>query len=265
MQGSDGWEDLFRNKKIMKRNTVIFTDLDGTLLNHEDYTYDEASEMLDFIKEHKIPLIFTTSKTKKECEILQEKIGLDAPFIVENGACIFGLEGGDVQLGLHYSDIRKFMDRVKEAFDINAFSDMSVEAVMEYTDFSYALAKMAKERDFSEPFLIRDERKLTALEKLAEEQGMKILKGGRFYHCVGIDQDKGKAVSKVLECYQASHSIGLGDNYNDVDMLRVVDTPILIPHHEGKYIDVQIDKLIKAPHKGSLGWNETLKKILKNV
>ncbi len=249
----------------MKNNTIIFTDLDGTLLNHEDYSFDEASEMLDFIKMHNIPLIFTTSKTKKECEMLQEKIGLDAPFIVENGACIFGMEGGDVQLGLHYSDIRLFMDSVKETFDIQAFSDMSVEAVMEYTDFSYDLAKMAKERDFSEPFLIKDERKLTALEKLAEEAGMKILKGGRFYHLVGIEQDKGKAVSRVLEVYHDRDSIGLGDNYNDVDMLRIVDTPILIPHHEGKYIDVEIPNLIRALHKGSLGWNESLKKILKDV
>ncbi len=249
----------------MKNKTIIFTDLDGTLLNHEDYSFDEALEMLSFIKAHKIPLIFTTSKTKEECEILQEKIGLDVPFIVENGACIFGLKGGDVQLGLHYSKIRAFMDSVKEAFAINAFSDMSVEAVMEHTDFSYDLASMAKRRDFSEPFLIHDERKLTALEKLAEAQGMKILKGGRFYHCVGINQDKGKAVSKVLEHYHDSYSIGLGDNYNDVDMLRVVDTPILIPHHEGKYIDVEIPNLIKALHKGSLGWNETLKKILKDV
>ena len=249
----------------MKNKTIIFTDLDGTLLNHEDYSFDEASEMLDFIKIHNIPLIFTTSKTKKECEILQEKIGLDAPFIVENGACIFGLEDGDIQLGLHYSDIRLFMDSVKEVFDIQAFSDMSVEAVMEYTDFSYDLAKLAKERDFSEPFLIKDERKLTALEKLAEEVGMKILKGGRFYHLVGIEQDKGKAVSRVLELYHDSHAIGLGDNYNDVDMLRVVDTPVLIPHHEGKYIDVTIPNLIYAAHKGSLGWNESLKKILKDV
>ena len=157
------------------------------------------------------------------------------------------------------------MDSVKEAFDIRAFSDMSVQAVMEHTGFSYDLAKMAKKRDFSEPFLIKDERKLTALEKLAEEWGMKILKGGRFYHCVGMGQDKGKAVSKVLEIYHDSHSIGLGDNYNDIDMLRVVDTPILIPHHEGKYIDVEINNLIKAPHKGSLGWNSALKEVLKDV
>ncbi len=244
---------------------IIFTDLDGTLLNHEDYSFDEAKEMLDFIKTKNIPLIFTTSKTKKECEILQEQIGIQAPFIVENGACIFGLEDGDIQLGLHYSDIRVFMDSIKEAFTIKAFSDMSVESVMEYTGFDYNLAVMAKQRDFSEPFLIKDERRLSELEVLAEKVGMKILKGGRFYHCVGIGQDKGKAVSKVLDIYHDRHSVGLGDNYNDIDMLKVVDTPVLIPHHQGKYIDTHIDKLYKAPHKGSLGWNESLKEILKNV
>ncbi len=249
----------------MKNKTVIFSDLDGTLLNHEDYTFDEASEMLEFIKRENIPLIYTTSKTKQECLLLQEKMGLNAPFIVENGACIFGLEGGDIQLGLSYHDIRLFVDDVKDAFSMMPFSDMSIDEVMAHTDFSYDLAKMAKERDFSEPFLIKDEQKLTALEKLAEQRGMKILKGGRFYHCVGIDQDKGKAVEKVLEIYHDSHSIGLGDNYNDVDMLRVVDTPILIPHHEGRYIDVEIKGLLKAPHKGSLGWNTMLKKVLKDV
>jgi hypothetical protein len=45
-------------------------------------------------------------------------------------------------------------------------------------------------------------------------------------------------------------------------MLKVVDIPVLIPHHEGKYIDISINNLIKAPHKGSLGWSEALKGIL---
>ena len=221
--------------------------------------------MLEYIKTANIPLIFTTSKTQKECQILQEKMGIEAPYIVENGACIFGLKSGTIQLGLHYSEIRLFVDEVKEIFGMLPFSDMRVQEVMEYTGFSYDLAAMSKERDFSEPFLIHDERKLSALEKLAEQRGMKILKGGRFYHCVGIDQDKGKAVSQVLTHYHDSHSIGLGDNYNDVEMLQVVDTPILIPHHKGKYIDVQIKGLVKAPHKGSLGWNEALQKVLKDV
>ncbi len=240
---------------------IIFTDLDGSLLNHEDYSYKEALEMLSFIKEHNIPLIFTTSKTKLECEILQAEMGVDSPFIVENGAAIFGIEN-IIQLGLSFDEISFFTQKYKEEFGLLLFSDMKIEEIMEYTGFDYASASLAKSRDFSEPFLPKYDEQLTALEKLAELNGLKILKGGRFYHCVGISQDKGVAVQKVLSLFPNRVSIGIGDNYNDVEMLKSVDIPILIPHHKGKYIDVSINNLIKAPYKGSLGWNESLKKIL---
>ncbi len=242
-------------------NYIIFTDLDGSLLNHEDYSYKEALPMLSFIKDHNIPLVFTTSKTREECEILQSQMGINAPFIVENGAAIFGFEEV-IQLGLPFSKISTFSQKYKEEFGLLLFSDMKVEDVMEYTGFDYASAAIAKSRDFSEPFLPKDEEKLTALEKIAELSGLKILKGGRFYHLVGIAQDKGVAVKKVLSLFPNKTSIGLGDNYNDIEMLKVVNIPILIPHHEGRYIDISIENLIKAPFKGSLGWNESLKKIL---
>jgi mannosyl-3-phosphoglycerate phosphatase len=246
---------------------LIFTDLDGTLLNHDDYSFKDAIPMLEVIKKREIPLIFTTSKTKKECEILQEKIGIKQPFIVENGAAIFGLDDKVIKLGLGYKEIRVFMDSIKDEFDLLPFSSMSLSDVMEYTGFSKESATMAKNRDFSEPFLIKDERKLTHIERLAEQNGMKILKGGRFYHCVGINQDKGKAVKKMVELIGDNlTSIGLGDNYNDVDMLRVVDIPILLPHHENRYIDIDLKKdYKKAPFTGAKGWNESLKKVLNEL
>ena len=246
----------------MKKCHVIFSDLDGSLLNHEDYSFDEAKPMLEFIKTYDIPLIFTTSKTKRECEILQEQMNIKAPFIVENGAAVYYPDGEIELLGLEHERIKTFIDGVLDEFEILSFSNMEVEEIMEYTLFDYEQAKLAKSRDFSEPFLIRDERRLTELEVLAEVKGMKILKGGRFYHCVGVNQDKGKAVQKALKNFPNCVSIGLGDNYNDVAMLEVVDISVLIPHHEGRYIDINVENIIKAPYKGSLGWNEALKEIL---
>jgi len=241
---------------------LIFSDLDGSLLNHEDYSFKEAKPMLHFIKQNGIELIFTTSKTKKECEVLQKKMDITAPFIVENGACIYYPNGEMELLGIEHRDIKTFIDSVKEDFKILSFSNMKIEEIMEYTLFDYEQSECAKNRDYSEPFLIYDERRLTELEVLAEANGMKILKGGRFYHCVGINQGKGEAVKKAFIQYPNKITIGLGDNYNDVSMLEIVDIPVLIPHHEGKYIDIEIENLIKAPYKGSLGWNEALKKIL---
>ncbi|OQX74074.1 MAG: hypothetical protein B6D59_03715 [Campylobacteraceae bacterium 4484_4] len=241
---------------------IIFTDLDGTLLNHEDYTYDEALPMLKWLQNHRIPVVFTTSKTRQECEILQEEMGLHDPFIVENGAAIYEGEKLLEVLGEPYEKIRQCTGTFKEQFSLLPFSAMSVEEVMERTGFSYLQAKMAKEREYSEPFLIRDERRLTELEVLAETMGLKILKGGRFYHCVGINQDKGEAVRRLKKRYPGYLSIGLGDNYNDVAMLDVVEVPILIPHHKGRYIEYERKGLIRAKHKGSLGWRESLEEVL---
>lgn len=32
-------------------NKIIYTDMDGTLLDHNTYTYEPAMKMLDYIKE----------------------------------------------------------------------------------------------------------------------------------------------------------------------------------------------------------------------
>ncbi len=243
------------------RKYIVFTDLDGTLLNHEDYTYAEALPMLRWLQHHRIPIVFTTSKTRHECEILQSEMGVHDPFIVENGAAIYE-DGAAIEvLGEPYEKIRRCTDTYKRIFSLLPFSDMSIEEVMARTGFSYAQAKITKEREYSEPFLIRDERRLTELEVLAERMGLKILKGGRFYHCVGIGQDKGEAIKRLKRRYPEYVSIGLGDNYNDTAMLDAVEIPILIPHHEGRYIEYERKGLIRAEHKGSRGWNEALKRV----
>ncbi len=241
--------------------TIIFTDLDGTLLNHHDYSFDEASTMLRFIKKRSIPLIYTTSKTQKECRLLQEKMGISSPFIVENGAAIFGLESGVIELGVGYEELRSFIQKYAKAFDLMPFSLMRVEDVMEATDFSREMAILAKEREYSEPFLCSHEEKLEAFKEIAKQNGYKVLRGGRFYHLVGEKQDKGEAVSLVLKHYKGYRSIALGDSYNDLDMLRVVDIPILIPRYDGSYIDADIEGLKKAPYPGPKGWDFVLEEI----
>ena len=67
--------------------TVIFTDLDGTLLD-ENYSYEKAVPALKLVKKKNIPVIICTSKTGKETEEYRKKIGNEDPFIVEGGAAI---------------------------------------------------------------------------------------------------------------------------------------------------------------------------------
>ncbi|NIJ44028.1 mannosyl-3-phosphoglycerate phosphatase [Wenyingzhuangia heitensis] len=262
--------------------TVIFTDLDGTFLNHDDYSFEASSEALACIFKKEIPLIFTTSKTKIEVELLQQKVAIKEPFIVENGAALFipkNYKGFDfsfltafedyyvLQLGVAYSQVLKFYNACKKQFGMLGFSDMTDDEVVKYTGLPLESAKLSKIRDFTEPFVLKEEAALDILEKLASENELKITKGGRFYHLIGKNQDKGKAVEKCAEIFEKIYkekvkSIGLGDGQNDVPLLNSVDVPIAIQNHKGEYISLTNSDLQKSSFKGAKGWNEM---VLKNV
>lgn len=262
--------------------TVIFTDLDGTFLNHDNYSFDSAKSALKRIKENHIPLIFTTSKTRVEVEVLQKKVGIKEPFIIENGAAVFfpkNYQNFDLsfldnfndynifQLGLSYKQILNFYNKYKEEFGMHGFSDMSVEEIMEHTSLDKQSALISKKRDFTEPFILKDERVLENLKNLASTQNIKVTKGGRFYHLIGEFQDKGLAVKKAKEILTKLYkekidAIGLGDGENDIAMFENVNRAIIIKNHKGEYVQFFSKNVQKSTFKGSKGWNEM---VLKNV
>ncbi len=259
---------------------VIFTDLDGSLLNHEDYSYKDALPSLKRIKKLKIPLIFTSSKTRIEIELLQKEIGINEPFIVENGAAVFFPENyrnfrldlpkynsyRTLILGRDYSYIRQFINKVKKEIPIRGFGDMSIEEIAKLTDLPVEKAKYSKIREFTEPFILEDISKLPLLEKKAEEYGLKITKGGRFYHLIGKDQDKGKAVKLTADIFRKNigsiKTVGIGDSKNDIPMLQVVDIPVLIPKINKEYEKTNIKGIIRASYPGSKGWNEVVWRLI---
>ncbi|RLI93151.1 MAG: hypothetical protein DRO95_00515, partial [Candidatus Altiarchaeales archaeon] len=51
--------------KFSRCRYIIFTDLDGTLID-EEYSYRDAEDALSIIKKREIPLILCTSKTRAE-------------------------------------------------------------------------------------------------------------------------------------------------------------------------------------------------------
>ena len=149
---------------------VIFTDLDGSLLNHEDYSFAAARPSIERIKRAGIPLIITTSKTRLEVERLQEEMGVGEPFIVENGGGIFFPHGyrnlminkGEweedytlICIGARYSMIRLFLEKIGPRLDIKGFGDLTVEEISGLTGLSLDRADMAKAREFTEPFIFK--------------------------------------------------------------------------------------------------------------
>ena len=73
----------------MGTQRLIFTDLDGSLLDHNTYSHKPAVSLLETLNQVGIPVILTSSKTLAEIVPLREMISNSHPFIVENGAGIY--------------------------------------------------------------------------------------------------------------------------------------------------------------------------------
>lgn len=252
---------------MLQEKTIIFTDLDGTLLDHTTYSFEAALPMLDFIKSNHIPLVIVTSKTKEEVLRIQKLLDLKAPFIVENGAGIFipSEESYEViSMGFDYQYIRDRFVTYARSVPLLGFSDMTDEEVAKYTGLSIKSASAARKRSFTEPFILEDESKLDGLLKMAQEDELDIVKGGRFYHLISKGQDKANAIKFLIKEYEKScegdlKTIALGDSANDLTMLQCADIPVLIPHPDGSYLECDIENVIKAPFPGPKGWNAALK------
>ena len=56
---------------------VVYTDLDGTLLDHHTYAFDEALGAIKALKDRGIPIVPCTSKTRAETVCLMQALELD--------------------------------------------------------------------------------------------------------------------------------------------------------------------------------------------
>jgi len=201
----------------MYMSFIIFTDLDGTLLSYNDYSFNEALDALMYIKENNIPCIIATSKTFKETVVIQKMLRVYDPFIVENGGGIYFpniYNNINIDIGESFCDYKRIVLGVKRpvildfvkhirgmGFNIKLYSEFSVDELSNYTGLSKEDTINSMDRHFSEPFIFLgdDEAKLPQLQELAEQRGIKILKGGKFYHFVGVNQNKGNAVTLVKQ------------------------------------------------------------------
>lgn len=144
---------------------------------------------------------------------------------------------------------------------------MKVEEIMEVTGLLKPDALLARQRDFSEPFLFLTEPRLQELKEEVADHGLTVTRGGRFYHLMAAGQDKGLAVAQTTRLFQAGFpdkivTVGLGDAENDYPMLKVVDIRVLIPKPDGSYENMDLPQLRKPAYPGSKGWGAAILEIL---
>jgi hypothetical protein len=74
-----------------KFTVVIFTDLDGSLLHRDTFQFDTIKDYIKSLVSKGVIIIPNSSKTEKEIEKFNEELGVNLPYISENGSSIHGL------------------------------------------------------------------------------------------------------------------------------------------------------------------------------
>jgi mannosyl-3-phosphoglycerate phosphatase len=277
----------------MERKLIIFTDLDGTLLDSR-YSFRKALPALKAMREKHIALILCSSKTREEIEHIRSKLYNNHPFVSENGGGIFipkfyyknrvHVSAKKVHhlknylvinIGAPYSDLRNALSELRSyGFDVKGFGDMTIREVSKLTGLKTSAAKMAKERDFDEPFVFKGNSTMLAkLKKNIISRGLNFTRG-EILHLTG-DNNKGRAVEILVNLYQEQHgecvTAALGDSPNDVEMLERVDYPVVVKKSDGTYNPDIIRrlkknrKLVKTDGIGPEGWNKAVLKLLDRV
>ena len=268
------------------KQVLIFSDLDGTLLDHFTYESTEALSTIEQLNFAEIPIVLTTSKTLVEVTKIQSDLTIDSPLIVENGAAIFIPKNTFKVQPVDTTNYGKYwvksfclprqhwldvMAKAPEKFNslYKGFSSMTIDELADLTGLTKENAMLAKDREYGEPIhWTGDETLKNEFIQYLTENGATILQGGRFIH-VGGESDKGKALNWLTQQYktyfhfETVSTIALGDGNNDIAMLEAADFAVQIKSPVHQFPELSRTKnIIQTEKYGPAGWAEALQGLL---
>ncbi|RMG92652.1 MAG: HAD-IIB family hydrolase [Candidatus Dadabacteria bacterium] len=275
-------------RAAVPRPLLVFSDLDGTLLDHHTYRWDAALPALTELRKAGAVLVLCSSKTRAEMEELQGELGIEGPLIVENGGAVvltgrsrweraFPDRLGDRPakvFGAPYPVLREALGELRRAIgaDLKGFGDLSVEEVARVTGLPAKRAARARAREFDEPFLWEPEppeEEVSRVQAFLAQRGLRLTRGGRFWHLLGPN-DKGRAVRWLVEAVGAleglrPRTLGLGDAANDLPLLEAVDEGVLVERPGGGHLEGAPAGVRRVPGEGPVGWNRAVREWLERV
>jgi len=261
-----------------KITIIVFTDLDGTLLHRDTFKFDAIKDYIKSLVNKGIIIIPNSSKTEKEIEKFNNELGLELPYISENGSSIHGLNLINVNfpnkiiLSREKEALLKiFINKVPEhlrnkCFQISKLSKNIQEKIFGQKDDKL---KDALNRKYTLPFLFKgDKNEKNKLLKILNSNTLTFQEGGRVLNlCDNIN--KVKSMNKVIKILKKTEdkikSIAVGDNYNDLDMLKNCDIPCLVFNDKFKLDQINIDNLIFSNRPSPEGWADVIKKALVKI
>lgn len=251
---------------------IVFSDLDGTLLDHETYSYRAAIPALDALKQRGAITVLASSKTAAEIMPLREELGLShCPAIVENGAGYLApyqlASDTKIKKGTHpqlIEALESLPEALREAFE--SFLNWTPKEIAKKTGLSKKKAKLAGKRQFSEPGLwTGDKSGEKAFLKALKAKGVDGRRGGRFL-TLSFGATKGDQMDEIIAQFSAGSArpltMALGDAPNDVEMIAKADRGVIIANSGARPIERLEDEakghIQRTLEEGPAGWNKAV-------
>jgi len=258
---------------IEKSSIWIVSDVDGTLMDHS-YDLSPARETIKKLQKLSIPVILCTSKTASEVRVIRNGLNLTDPYIVENGAAIYGesLErvNGEIILGIKYEFLEEILNFISKEIDhqLIPLNNLNDQEATQLTGLEGNSLKLMRDRHWSMPFLNPPNYLEEKIKICCKKFNVEIFKGNRMSHLLSTKSNKGKAINALKEYSNISNIeiIGLGDSPNDLPLLLNSDIRIVIPGIDGPNLNL-LDKLedlefILASEPNGYGWKNEINKLI---
>ena len=251
----------------------VVSDVDGTLMDHS-YDLTPAKETIKKLQKLSIPVILCTSKTASEVQVIRKELNLQDPYIVENGAAIYGESltkvDGEIILGKKYEFLEEILNLISKEIDyklipLNRLTD---QEATQLTGLKGNSLNLMRDRHWSMPFLNPPSCFEEKIKICCKKFKVDTFKGNRMSHLLSINSNKGKAINalKKYSNIQNIQIIGLGDSPNDLPLLLNSDIRIVIPGINGPNLNLldQLNDLefTLASEPNGYGWKNEINKLI---
>jgi len=254
----------------------VISDVDGTLMDHS-YDLTPAKETIKKLQKLSIPVILCTSKTASEVEVIRKDLNLKDPYIVENGAAIYGESlikvNGKIILGQKYQFLEEILNFISKEIDykLTPLNNLTDQEATNLTGLKGNSLHLMRDRHWSMPFLNPPSYLEEKINFCCKKFKVDIFKGNRMSHLLSTNSNKGKAINalKKYSNIQNIQIIGLGDSPNDLPLLLNSDIRIVIPGIDGPNLNL-LDQLkdlefILASEPNGYGWKNEINKLLNKL
>ena len=262
-----------------KSSILIFTDLDGTLLNRDTFKFDSIKVFLNKLKNKNIIIIPNSSKTEDEIIEFNNEANFKFPFISENGSIIHNLNFLSGELPDKII-LAKKVHEIQNIFDKNInqdlkskckfISNLTTPEQIQIFGLPENKLKQVFKRTCTIPIKFEGNNKeKLRLKNILLEIGLDFKDGGRVLN-LGDRINKADAMKKIIFMLQNKFkskpkTIAVGDNHNDLEMLKISDIPCLVKNDKFINKDLQIKNLIISKQTAPEGWVEIVKLALEKI